>query len=427
VPKSDAGSGVSKLDESFAVVDRTRPEFEVAQAEGSGGEPMTAEARRQYVNLKRVRYQASNSRTERGQMLRELIDDGIYKNIKSANHAMLEIEEIGCRISDRGRKPIYTEATKVGLKEVWLSSGMPNSLRLKSIMSSPSWMKEFHFSDEVTASLMRLGKTTIDEYTKPWRIELRRRLNTETKAGNKIHLKGIITQRVPFVKITEPGFFETDTVSHGGGWTWGNYGYTVNTTDIFTGWTSQRMIKGKTAAATVNALEEIFGQLPMNIMALYFDSGSEFLNYEMEERFGKKMKLQHSRPQKKNDQAHIEQKNDTHVRQLLGYKRYEEESVIKAVNDLYANEWSILNNYFMPQMKLKEKMRIKSKLRKTYDTPKTPLERLLESKVLTSDQEKELLKKRDSYNPVELRKIVDQKVKVINEMLQATDNQQKAG
>lgn len=81
----------------------------------------------------------------------------------------------------------------------------------------------------------------------------------------------------------------------------------------------------------------------------------------------------------------------------------------------------------MPQMKLKEKMRIKSKLRKTYDTPKTPLERLLESKVLTSDQEKELLKKRDSYNPVELRKIVDQKVKVINEMLQATDNQQKAG
>ena len=147
----------------------------------------------------------------------------------------------------------------------------------------------------------------------------------------------------------------------------------------------------------------------------------------MEERFGKKMKLQHSRPQKKNDQAHIEQKNDTHVRQLLGYKRYEEESVIKAVNDLYANEWSILNNYFMPQMKLKEKMRIKSKLRKTYDTPKTPLERLLESKVLTSDQEKELLKKRDSYNPVELRKIVDQKVKVINEMLQATDNQQKAG
>ena len=427
MPKSDSGTGVSKLDESFAVVDRTRPAVKVTQAKGSGGEPMTAEARRQYINLKRVRYQASNSRTERGQMLRELVEDGIYKNIKSANRAMLETEEIGSRISDRGRKPIYTEATKVGLKEVWLSSGMPNSLRLKSIMSSPSWMKEFKFSMEVKASLMRLGKTTIDEYTKPWRIELRRRLNTETKPSDKIHLKGIITQRVPFVNVLVPGYFETDTVSHGGGFAWGNYGYTVNTTDIFTGWTTSRMIKGKSAVATVDALEELFRQIPINIMALYFDSGSEFLNYEMENRFGKRMKLQHSRPQKKNDQAHIEQKNDTHVRQLLGYKRFEEDSVIAAVNDLYANEWSILNNYFMPQMKLKEKTRIKSKLRKTYDTPKTPLERLIESKVLSPEQETELLRKRDSYNPIELRKIVDQKVKAINEMLQATDNQQKAG
>ena len=76
------------------------------------------------------------------------------------------------------------------------------------------------------------------------------------------------------------------------------------------------------------------------------------------------MTLQHSRPQRKNDQAHIEQKNDTHVRQLIGYKRYEDDAVIAAINDLYDNEWSILNNFFMPQMKLKEKIRTKSKLRK---------------------------------------------------------------
>ena len=388
---------------------------------------MTADARRQYINLKRVRYQANTGREERGKMLQELVDDQIYKNIKSANRAMLEKDDIGSRIHERGRKPIYTEIVKVGLKEVWIKSGMPNSLRLKAIMSSPNWMRAFELSEEVKASLQRIGKTTIDEYTKPWRIELRRRINTETRPSDKIHLKGIITQRVPFVKITTPGFIETDTVSHSGGWTWGNYGYTVNTTDIFTGWTEQRMIKGKSAQVTVDALEQLFKYLPINVTALYFDSGSEFLNYEMERRFGTKMKLQHSRPQKKNDQAHIEQKNDTHVRQLLGYRRYEEDAVIAAVNDLYANEWSILNNYFMPQMKLKEKVRIKSKLRKTYDTPKTPLERLIESKVLTSDQETELVRKRDSYNPVELRKIVDEKVKAINQMLQVTDNQQKAG
>lgn len=397
------------------------------QAEVLGGESMTPEARRQYLNLKRKHYQECPSRINRGEILKSLVADDFYKNIKSANRAMLEKSEIGSRISGRGRRPIYTDITKAALKEVWLAAGTPNSLRLKSIMSTPYWMDRFSFSTAIKSDLSRIGKTTIDEFTKPWRIELRRRKNTETKPSDKVHLKGLITQRVPFVKITAPGYLETDTVSHAGGIPWGNYGYTVNTTDIFTGWTLQRMIKGKEAVTTVDALEVLFTKLPISIMALYFDSGSEFLNYEMETRFGKKMKLQHSRPQKKNDQAHIEQKNDTHVRQLLGYKRFEDDKVIEAVNDLFENEWAILNNFFMPQMKLVDKTRIKSKLRKKYDTPKTPLERLIESKVLSAEKEKELLKIRDRHNPVELRKIVDQKIKRINEMMQASDNQKKAG
>jgi hypothetical protein len=288
-------------------------------------------------------------------------------------------------------------------------------------------MSRYELSVEVKTGLAVMGKTSIDAFTKPWRIECRRRANSMTRPGNKLHLKGVITQRVPFIKITAPGFLETDTVCHHGEYFWGEYGNTVNVTDIFTGWTQGRMIKGKTAQLTVSALELIFVKLPINITALYFDSGSEFLNYEMEERFGNLMTLQHSRPQKKNDQAHIEQKNNTHVRQLIGYKRYDADEVINAVNDLYENEWQILNNFFMPQMKLKEKTRTKSKLRKYYDTPKTPLERLIESKVLTPEKEKELIAIRDQHNPIELRKKVEQKLKAINELMQLTDNLKKAG
>lgn len=397
------------------------------EAMAAGGEVMAPESRRQYINLKKQRYQASTSRSERGSMLQELVRDGIYKNIKSANRAMLEKSDVGSRISDRGRKPIYTAEVKVALKRVWQDAGMPNSLRLQSIMTSEYWMKNYNFPFEVQSSLEVMGKTSIDAFTQPWRIELRRKSNSMTKPSDKLHLKGIITQRIPFVKITEPGFLETDTVCHHGENFWGNYGNTVNVTDVFTGWTQSQMIKGKTALLTVNALEVIFAKLPINIKALYFDSGSEFLNYEMEDRFGKKMTLQHSRPQRKNDQAHIEQKNDTHVRQLIGYKRYEDDAVIAAINDLYDNEWSILNNFFMPQMKLKEKIRTKSKLRKYYDTPKTPLERLIESKVLTPEKEKELLAIRDLHNPVQLRKKVEQKLKAINELMQQTDNLKKAG
>jgi hypothetical protein len=318
VSKRDAISSGSKLDQDLGENKTTRPINESDEAIAAGGEAMTPESRRQYINLKRERYQACSSRSERGEMLQELMRDGIYKNIKSANRAMLEKTDVGSRIHERGRKPIFTDAVKAALKRVWQDAGMPNSLRLQSIMGSEYWMKNYNFPFEVQSGLEVIGKTSIDEFTKPWRIELRRRSNSMTKPSDKLHLRGVITQRVPFVRVTAPGFLETDTVCHHGESFWGNYGNTVNVTDIFTGWTQSRMIKGKTALLTVNALEEIFGRLPLNITALYFDSGSEFLNHEMESRFGKKMTLQHSRPQKKNDQAHIEQKNDTHVRQLIG-------------------------------------------------------------------------------------------------------------
>jgi len=427
VSKWDANSNPSKLDQDLGQNEITRPSNQCDEAIAVGGESMTPEARRQYINLKRQRYQSCTCRYERGAMLKELVRDQIYKNIKSANRAMLEKTDVGSRIHERGRKPIYTDEVKSALKRVWQDAGMPNSLRLQSIMGSDHWMRSYDFAFEVRTSLEVMGKTSIDEFTKPWRIELRRRSNSMTKPSDKLHLKGVITQRVPFIKITEPGFLETDTVCHHGENFWGEYGNTVNVTDIFTGWTQSRMIKGKTAKLTVAALEVIFAKLPINITALYFDSGSEFLNYEMESRFGKSMTLQHSRPQKKNDQAHIEQKNDTHVRRLIGYKRYEDDAVIAAINDLYDNEWSILNNFFMPQMKLKEKTRTKSKLRKYYDAPKTPLERLIESKTLTPEKAKELLAIRDLYDPVQLRKKVEQKLKAINELMQQTDNLKKAG
>ena len=427
VPKRDSFTESLEIDQSLSRTQTTGPVTECEQSKSLGGVFMTPEARRQYINLKRQRYQSCPCRKERGEMLQELLRDGIYKNIKSANRAMLEKSDIGSRIHERGRKPIFTKEVKLALKRVWQDAGMPNSLRLQAILGSTHWMDGYDFPFEVLTSLAVIGKTSIDEFTKPWRVELRRRSNSMTKPSDKVHLKGVITQRVPFVKVTAPGYLETDTVCHHGEHFWGDYGNTVNVTDVFTGWTQSRMIKGKTAELTVSALEVIFAKLPFNIAALYFDSGSEFLNYEMESRFGKQMTLQHSRPQRKNDQAHIEQKNDTHVRRLLGYDRYERDDVIAAVNDLYENEWSILNNFFMPQMKLKEKTRIKSKLRKYYDTPKTPLERLIESKVLTPEKEKELLAIRDAHNPVQLRKTVEQKIKRINELMQESDNLKKAG
>lgn len=120
-----------------------------------------------------------------------------------------------------------------------------------------------------------------------------------------------------------------------------------------------------------------------------------------------------SRPYKKDDNAHVEQKNWTHVRQLFGYDRFDHQPMVELMNDLYANEWSLLQNYFYPNTKLISKIKINSRYKKHYDKPKTPYQRLMESQEI-SEHEKERLKAVYlSLNPFELKQRIEQKLKVI--------------
>ena len=119
----------------------------------------------------------------------------------------------------------------------------------------------------------------------------------------------------------------------------------------------------------------------------------------------------------KNDNAYVEQKNNTHIRQRLGYGRYDTKEQLDAINDLYRNELRLFDNFFRPIMKIASKEKINNSVcRKKYDTAKTPYQRLLESKQISQKQKQKLTEIYLSLNPVKLKNIIDQKIKIIREM-----------
>jgi transposase InsO family protein len=187
-----------------------------------------------------------------------------------------------------------------------------------------------------------------------------------------------------------------------------------NQTDILTTWVESRAVLGKGEEGVVNALDEMAQALPFTLKRLDSDNGSEFINWHFL-RYCEKNNIQpfRGRPYKKDDNAHIEQKNWTHVRKLMGWDRYDSKEAVEAMNDLHRNELRLFMNLFLPSMKLLEQHRIGSKLKRVYDKPKTPLQRVLDSKCGDTVKIARLKELRDSLNPFDLAQTIESKLERI--------------
>lgn len=153
-------------------------------------------------------------------------------------------------------------------------------------------------------------------------------------------------------------------------------------------------------------------------MAINVDSGSEFLNWEMINfTRSKKIAFTRSRPYKKNDNCWVEQKNYTHVRELFGYDRITEEYLVALMNEIYKNYWNPLQNYFLPTFKLKEKIRIGSRIQKKYDKPKTPYQRLMDCSHLTEEQKGRLKQRKKELDPFKLERGLEANLKTFFTLL----------
>jgi len=301
----------------------------------------------------------------------------------------------------RGRKSTYTDFDKYHLVQIWKLSGYPCSKRLKSILEE--WLLNYNCSDLIKNNLKKMSPTQMDDYLRSARAEYLRKVNSGTVPA-KNHIKKLIRLRDPSVRYTEPGYIETDTVLHCGHYIWGSYGHTVSVTDLFSGWTDGGGIYSKNAELVVRALKTVCCRLPFEMKGLFFDNGIEFINHLLVQEFkdAKGVDVARGRSGKSNDQCHIEQKNNTFVRQVFGHVRIEDPNLIPLMNEIY-EVWGKLHNYFMPQMKLISKDRIGSKVKKKYDKPKTPYQRLMECETFPEEQKEKLRKIKATLNPFELQ------------------------
>jgi hypothetical protein len=323
----------------------------------------------------RDRYVRAKGRKEKGQLLAEAVRVTGYHR-KAVIRAWRRPERLGPRVRSRGRTRRYGPAVVRALKVIWEAAGYPWSARLKALL--PLWLpwarKRVALAPATEAGLRTISPRQIDRLLAADKRQRRRRLYGRTKPGSL--LKHHIPVKTDHWDVDEPGFTEIDLVSHSGECAAGDFAQSVDLTDIHTTWVETAAVLGKSEVRVQEALEELRQRLPFALRGIDSDNGSEFINahlYRYCQRHG--IQFTRGRPYKKDDNAHIEQKNWTHVRKHMGYLRYDTPAAVAAMNNVYA-DLRLLQNLFLPSVKLQSKERVGARLRRRYGPPCTPLDRV---------------------------------------------------
>jgi len=378
------------------------------------GNSMSQPSKQEYFRIMRARYQAAHSDADKSAILDELCQVCSYHR----KHAIRKLNQpLPKRAKNSRPKPrgtTYSSKVVGILKEVWQAAGFPWSVRLKALL--PVWIgwirRRYALTPEQEGQLLRMSARQMDRRLQAHKLELKRHMYGRTKPGSL--LKHQVPIRTEHWDVTAPGYVEIDLVSHSGSTAEGDFIYSLNLTDIFSAWTETRAVMGKGQRGVVAALDEMIAALPFALKALDSDNGSEFLNAHLV-RYCKQHHLQftRSRPYQKDDNAHIEQKNWTHVRKLIGYDRFDSPRALAAMNDLYTCEWRRMMNLFQPSVKLQRKVRTGSRLTRCYDAPQTPLDRLLKCKEGDSPKIAALRTQRQASDPFALAALIERKVEKI--------------
>lgn len=325
----------------------------------------------------------------------------------------------------KARRPTYGNDVVCALKKVWEILDYPCGERLAPMLSEivPKLraLKELSVSDDVADKLSRIGHATVDAKLKKFRSAIRRRIQSTTKPGSL--LKSQIPIRTSSWDEKKLGMVELDTVAHCGESAGGEFANTLNLTDILTGWSEQETFMGKAEKRIMQGLTNITERLPFPLKAIDPDNGSEFINWQLYRYcVERKIEFTRGRPYKKNDNAHVEQKNWTHVRKVFGYARIEDDDVVALMNDVNRDELHLYKNFFQPTIKLVDKKRVgkhKEKIKRVYDRARTPYRRVLECAHVTEEKKQSLTNVYDSLNPAELRRNIIRKLNLIHKRIAA--------
>ena len=374
---------------------------------------MTRTSRRDYAKAVRQRY-VHASRSTKAHILDEFCaTTGYHRKYAIA----LLTAPSRPQPQGRRRTPTYRAQTVTALAAIWEAAGYPWSARLKALL--PVWLPwathHLALTPHVEQQLRTISPSTIDRRLQSRKRRLKRRLYGRTKPGTL--LKHHIPIKTDHWDVTTPGFTEIDLVSHSGNSADGEFLQTLDLTDIHTGWSESRAVMGKSQTVVRPALEELRQALPFALRGIDSDNGSEFINAHLY-RYCETRAIQFTRgrPYKKDDNAHIEQRNWTHVRKLLGWERYDTREAQEAINDLYRHELRLMMNLFQPSVKLVGKVRRGARLTRRYDAPQTPLDRLAASQGADPATVAAHHQLRQRLDPFALAETIDRKLALIHRL-----------
>lgn len=355
--------------------------------------------KRELVQVLRPRYR-SGTKKEKAKILDELVAVTQFHR----KHAIRLLADPGpaVPVPARGRK-IYDEAVRETLVVLWEAADRICGKRLKAILEPLIEAMERHghlaLAPAVREQLFRVSAATIDRYLKPVRAHSSRRRKPRAR---KKPSRQVAVRTFGDWAESEPGRLEIDFVVHCGGLMSGSYVHSLVGTDVCSGWTESVPLLVREQSLVTGGLDVLAAQFPITIIGINSDNDSAFINdtliaYCTQHR----IEFTRSRPYRKNDQAWIEQKNGSIIRRFVGHDRLSGPVAAQTLAQLY-RAVRLYVNYFQPSFKLVEKHRIGGKILKSYDTPKTPCDRLLGHDTIAAATKKRLRNERSRLDPVEL-------------------------
>lgn len=326
-----------------------------------------------------------------------------------------------------GRPSKYDGRLVQHLTVLWDSMERICPKRMKAAL--PIWLPFYRapeFDPKLKAECLAMSASSIVRFLKRGKKTLKGLSATKRSKFFKY--------KIPLHEFTEKvvniGHVATDTVAHCGDSLMGEFAWSVTVTDRLTAWTENRATLSKNSKEIKKALLSIETTLPFRILSLQSDCGTEFLNYRIMQTLQNRPQpiiMTRSRPYHKNDNAHVEQKNFTHVRQVFGYERIEQLELVALMNEIYIDYWNPLHNFFLPSMKLKEKERHGSKTIKRYEKiPLTPYERFMLAPNVTDEQKEQLTRRFKALNPFELKRGLERKLETFFSLLRQSKTGKKA-
>jgi hypothetical protein len=303
------------------------------------------------------------------------------KKVKVGGKYLLKAD-ISKKMPGQGRKKKYDEAVLSPLKRIWKIMDFICGKRLVAILAAVienlQTYGRLRVSQEVKNKLLEISASSIDRLLKPERKRLEIKGRSGTKPGTLLKNQIAIRTWADWDE-NRPGYFEMDLVGHDGGNNRGDFAQTLDMVDVYSGWTETGAVKNKAAKWVNEAVDNIKERLPFPLLGLDSDTGGEFINHIMKRYCEKnKIKFTRGRSTRSNDNCYVEQKNYSVVRKTVGYNRYDTDEEVVVLNELYSY-LRLYTNHFQPVMKLKEKERIGSKVKKRYYKPVLPYDKIMES------------------------------------------------